>query len=393
MDGLPIPMRDREHAVAGSTARKGRYRRPWKAFVRRHMIFILVVILPTLIASLYYFGIAADQYESETEFLIYSSHGTGLPVGGLGQMLGIGDTSGSQTSETYSVIDYMQSHDAVAALNEKLNLVHIFRAPQADMLARLWWPHPSAERLLKYYRSMVTLTYKQNSGITTLDVHAFTPDDSYNIANMLLTLGEDRVNAYNDRVTADTIKVAQNEVALAQQRIEAAQTAITRFREDHGDLNPEVSGTSDMTLIAQLQAQLAQASAQLAQMHGLGQESPQMVASRNRIAALKQQIAVQNGTLVGSSDALAPVLADYQGMALKLQFAQQSYTAAQTALETAHEDAQKQQLFLIRVVQPNMPQMALFPHRVTIVVTVFVALLLAYGILWLMIAGVREHAV
>jgi capsular polysaccharide transport system permease protein len=168
---------------------------------------------------------------------------------------------------------------------------------------------------------------------------------------------------------------------------------MTAFRQRHGDLDPQLSGTADMSLIATLRGQLAQANAQLAQMQGLSPDSPQMEALRNRIGAITAQIAAQNALLTGQNGALAPVLAQYQDLALHLQFAQQSYTAAQTALEAANEDALKQKLFLIRVVEPNYPQTSLFPHRLTIIGTVFFTLLIAYGILWLLVAGVREHAI
>ena len=46
----------------------------------------------------------------------------------------------------------------------------------------------------------------------------------------------------------------------------------------------------------------------------------------------------------------------------------------------------------MRVVEPNLPQKALYPKRWTIVLSAFIGLLLAYGIGWLIMAGVREHA-
>ena len=39
-----------------------------------------------------------------------------------------------------------------------------------------------------------------------------------------------------------------------------------------------------------------------------------------------------------------------------------------------------------------MPQKALYPERGRILLTVLIALLLAYAIGWLIVAGVREHA-
>jgi capsular polysaccharide transport system permease protein len=360
---------------------------------RRHRGLFVFVLLPTLIAATYLFGWAADQYQSEAKFVIYSAQGGEAGLSGLGQVLGLGDAGGSTTSETFSVIAYMESLDAIQALDRTLNLTAIFRAPQADLLSRLWYAHPPAEKLLKYYDRKVVVTYQEETTITTLDVHAFTAQDAYNIANTLLALGEQRVNEYNNRITADTVKVANAEVELAEARIEQAEIAMTKFRQQYGDLDPQLSGTADMGLIATLSGQLAQSEAQLAQMQGLSPDSPQVEAVRNRIGAIRQQIAAQNSLLTGANGALAPVLAQYQELTLHLQFAQQSYTAAQTALTAANEEALKQKLFLVRVVEPNMPQVALFPQRLWIVATIFFTLLIAYGIIWLLVAGVREHAI
>jgi capsular polysaccharide transport system permease protein len=316
-----------------------------------------------------------------------------MQMGGISQMLGLGGGN-EGSSETFSVIDYMQSHDAVNALQKQLNLVSMFRRPGADPLFRLWWSNPSAETLLAYYERMVTITYREESGITELDVKAFRPQDAYLIANSLLAMGEDQVNAFNARLTTDTVKVAQDEVALAEARTESAEIDLTNFRLQHQDIDPTLSGTATMTLIAQLNAQIAQDQAQLAQMQGyLSPDSQQAVTLRNRIKALRDQIQSQTAALTGANGgALAPELPEYQVLEMKLQFAQQSYTSAENALVAANENAMKQQLFLIRVVSPSLPQEALYPKRFEIVLTVLVGLLVTYGIVWLLIAGVREHA-
>jgi capsular polysaccharide transport system permease protein len=63
-----------------------------------------------------------------------------------------------------------------------------------------------------------------------------------------------------------------------------------------------------------------------------------------------------------------------------------------TALENARLQALRQQLFVVKVVRPNLPERALFPRRTMMTATVFLALLLTYSIGWLIIAGMREHA-
>lgn len=395
MDGSPSPLLgiDRiDRYPQGRLSMRLRRSRMAK-LAGRYLGFLIFVVLPTLLAAIYYLGFAADQYQSEAKFVIYSSHGGGMQMGGLTQMLGIGAGSAPEQSETFSVIDYMKSHDAVTSLEKQMNLVQMFRDPKADPLSKLWSAHPRMERLVRYFDGMVNVQYDQDTGITTLSVHSFTPDDSYRIANTLLNLGEAEVNKYNDRMTADTVTVAQHEVNLATSRIEDVQNQITRFRVVHQDLDPELSGKADMTLIAQLDGQLAQTTAELAQLKNLSSDSPQVTTLKNRVAAIKSQIVAENSQLTGQSGALAPVLAKYQDLTTQLKFAQDAYTAAETALTTAQDDALKQQLFLVRVVSPNLPEISEFPRRWLIIGTIFGCLSLAYGVIWLLLAGVKEHAI
>ena len=60
-------------------------------------------------------------------------------------------------------------------------------------------------------------------------------------------------------------------------------------------------------------------------------------------------------------------------------------------LETARLDARRQQLFLERVVSPNLPDRALEPYGLLTVFIVFISTLVAYVIISLIIAGLREH--
>jgi len=61
-------------------------------------------------------------------------------------------------------------------------------------------------------------------------------------------------------------------------------------------------------------------------------------------------------------------------------------------LEEARLDAQRQKLFLETVARPNLPDYPLYPKRVLSFSLVLASCLLAYGIAWLLVASVREHA-
>ena len=91
------------------------------AWARRWLIGI--VVLPTLIAAVYLYGFASDQYESEAHFLVHSSDRPQIASTGAGAALSLLTGASSGHNEAMSVADYLTSHDAVAALRRGDHLV------------------------------------------------------------------------------------------------------------------------------------------------------------------------------------------------------------------------------------------------------------------------------
>lgn len=363
-----------------------------RGWVKKRRNFMLVVVLPTLLVALYYGLIASDQYESEAHFIVRQADSSPPVVSGVGQLLtAAGGMSGVQ-SESLSVGDYLSSHDAVGALRKRLDLVGAFNRSGIDLLSALDTDHPTAEGLLKYYRKHVDVKYNSDTGIVTLKVRAFRPIDSYSIVSTLLQLGEQRVNSLNLRGYKDTLAVAQQQLGEAEQAVAASQSRLTGFRQVGRDINPESTGQAQTQLVTRLREQLAQSRAQLSSMSSIGASSPQTVAMRERVAALAAQVGAEDSRLTGGSGAIASGLGNYEGLRLRQEFAAKRYESAAANLEKAREQARRQQLFVVRVVEPNMPEKALFPERMKIILTIFATLLVIYSIGWLIVAGVREHA-
>lgn len=367
-------------------------RRFWSATRAWRWPFLLV-ILPTLLVAGYYYLIASDQYESEAHFIVSSSSSDGLSTGGFGSLLGI-PTGGSSQGQIAAVTDYLQSHAAVEALSKNINLVAMFRRPEADALSRLSKAEPTPEEVLKYFRSMVKVHYDRDDGITSLTVHAFRPRDAQIIANRLLLLGEAQVNRMNQRRYQDAVAVAQKQVAIAEDRVAQIQSRMTDYRQGVRDIDPQSTGEAQIRLVSSLQAQLVSAQASLASMSDvISHSSPQYLATQRQIEALQRQIAAQSGELAGdSSSTVASHLGGYEDLRVQQEFAAKSYDAAAAALVKAQEEATRQQLYVDRVVDANLPVEALFPQRGRIVLITFIALCITYGIGWLILAGVREHA-
>lgn len=363
-------------------------------------LFLLLVLLPTLLVGAYYATYAADLYESEARFLVRGrSAGGGGAGGGAGGnavmagLMGGGAVMRPGAEEAQAVAKFVDSHDAVAGLRRTLDLVAIWRRPEADLLSMLWWAEPEAERLLRYYRRRVILEYDRETGVTTLRVLAFRPDDARQVAQEVLRLSEELVNTFSRRSIGDQIRVAQRDVEVAEGRVLAAREAVAAFREREQALDPTRSAAGALESIGRLEAALAQARAELQERRAfMRPDNPQIQMLNNRIAALQAQIAVERGRSTRGEEALTQQVAGYERLLLEREFADRQLASATASLEQARSDALRQSVFLMRVAEPHLPERALYPHAVFNTLSVFVSLTVLFGIGWLLIAGAREHA-
>lgn len=356
------------------------------------LLFLALVVLPTLAAGIYYAFLATDRYVAEARFVVRSASKSS--AGGLGMLL---QMSGAMRSndDTYAVQEYLLSRDAVAALEQKLPLREIFNRPEADFFAK--YPNfiygGSFEDLHKYYRTMVNSSYNSSMGIGRLTVQAFRPEDAQLVAEELLKASEQLVNRINERRSNDLIKSASAEVARAQQTLISIQLEITTFRNRELMLDPSRSSVILIELIGRLSQELAQARTQLAESTANSPTGPQVDTARRRVKALEDQIAAERDRVRNSSEGLAEKIASYDRLNLQREFAIRQLATSFATLEAARIDARRQQIYLERVVEPNKADLATMPTSLTNVSSIFAGGLISFLLIWLIVTGAREHSV
>jgi len=128
-----------------------------------------LVILPSLIAATYFYGIAASQFVSEARFVVSSRGSEGGVAASMRGMAGGafgGFGGGGASNETNSVRDFLTSLDAVMDAHGKLDLIAMWQRPEADWLSELWRTEP--ELLARFYNKMVTVSLDPSTNVTTL---------------------------------------------------------------------------------------------------------------------------------------------------------------------------------------------------------------------------------
>jgi capsular polysaccharide transport system permease protein len=220
---------------------------------------------------------------------------------------------------------------------------------------------------------------------------AFTAADAHAINVRLLDLGEALVNQINTRGRSDLIKYAQSEVDQAEARAKDAAAALAAFRNQRAVFDPERQSTLQLQSATKLQEELSTARGQLAQVQAAAPQNPQLPALRLRVQQIEADAGAANARVTGGSGSLTSKAADFERLALERSFADRQLAGALSALETARNDARRQQLYLERVVQANLPDLAMEPRRLRNVAATLVAGLLMWGVLSLLLAAVREH--
>jgi capsular polysaccharide transport system permease protein len=377
------------------------HRRTWSASGRRSfslgrwrvVLRVGLVLLPTLIAAAYYGVLATDRYVSEARFVIRTASKPGSMAGGLGALMQLVGMSRSQ-DDAYAVRDFLTSRDAMHELAARVDLGAIYRHQDADPLVR----YPSFlfrstdEGFYRYFQHRLTVLVNNSTGLTTLRVEAFRPEDAAKVAETLLDLGEGLVNKLNTRMQQDAVRVAAAEVTRAEQLRIDKQVAVTAFRNRELILDPAASSTMVVELIGKLSTELADVRTQIAEMESNSPSNPQLRSLHEQASAIEGQILTERGRVANNSDGLAEKIEQYERLMLEQEFAVQMLTQAMTGLELARIDARRQQLFLERVVEPGVPDEALMPERWRMVLTVFGFNVIGVGVLWLLVAGLSEHA-
>ncbi|MGY4830599.1 hypothetical protein ACVNIS_18655 [Sphaerotilaceae bacterium SBD11-9] len=372
-------------------ATKGRLPSLWRRVRRRFdNIFLITVLLPTLAAGVYYGLIASDVYISESRFVVRNPQRQQMT--GLGSLLQGSGFSRSQ-DDTYSVHDYVLSRDALHELDKQLQVRKAFASDRVDWFNRFPGPSPddSFEAFFRHYRKHVLVEYDTVSSITTLYVRAYTAQDARNINDLLLQMGERLVNNLNDRSRQDLIQVAQKEVQIAEERAKSAALGLSGYRSRQSVFDPDRQSALQLQGVARLQEELLGAEAQLAQLRMLSPANPQIPSLVSRIEVLRKTIAGESSKVAGGEGSFSNKSTAFDRLALEKLFAERQLATALAALETARNEAQRKQLYLERLVQPNLPDMALEPKRIRSILMVLVVGLVLWGVVGLVVASVKEH--
>lgn len=361
--------------------------------VARNRWFLVCVVLPVLLSTVYYFGVASDQFVSESRFAIKAPNQRGAQTSSFANLFQSTGLSGGQ-EQSNQVMDFVRSRSALMALEGDLQIKLVYGRGGIDFMSRfpLPWQQSAFEDLFKYYRDKIDISRDNDTGLVVLRTTAFSPEDAFAINSLLLRQSEKLVNELNENARTKAISEAESRVAEAQIRVNASLQAMADYRNQSQLVEPLKEATGVVEIANALIVERASLEAQLSTLRQMTPDHPSISVLQEQIASLTREINRQTARLVGSGNTISRKLPNYEALVLEQELASELLLLAQTTLESARNDALKQQYYLERVVDPNTPDLPEYPKSLRTVLTIFGFALCLYFIAWMFVVGILEHA-
>ena len=391
----PVPVRPEQKPkvvpppTARQPARSARFR------LRHNLIllsFVTVVIIPPILAALYLWMFAADQYNSKVGFSVRLEESSSA----LNILSGLTGISGSSSSDTDILFEYVKSQRLVAEVDKDLNLRAMWSKPAVDPVFALG-SDASIEELVDYWNTMVHLTRGTSAGLLEIEVRAFSPEDAHQITTVLLAKSSAMINQLSSIAREDSIRYAREDLDEALERLKSAREAVTRFRNVNQIVNPELDLQTQAGLLATLQTQQAEALIEIdllretvrADDHRLVQAERRLQVIEKRIEAERSKMGVTAGP--GQERAFADIVGEYERLTVEREFAEQTYVTALASYDGALAEARRQSRYLAAYMEPTLAQTALYPKRDTILIMLTMFLFLGWCIAVLIYYSARDR--
>jgi len=352
----------------------------------------MLVVLPSALAAVYLWTRAADQYVSRVGFAVRTEE-TSSPLDFLS---GLTSFSGSSSTDTDILFEFLQSQKLVSDLDSELDLRGIWSKPENDPVFS-FDTQGTIEDLTEYWDRMVKLSYGAGSGLIEVEVRAFEPGDATNLTTSLLERSSIMINNLSAIAREDAIKYAREELDSSLDRLKNARAVVTQFRNENQIIDPELDIQSQSGLLAKLQEQQAQTLIDIDLLNATSrQNDPRLLQEERRLEMIEARIDDQRakfgiGGGQAGNTAYAEIVGDFERLVVDREFAEKSYVTALAAYDGALAESRRKNRYLAAYMEPTRAERAEHPERLTILGLFSLFLFLIWSVLVLVGYSLKDR--
>lgn len=366
--------------------------------------FLICVIAPLVATWFYITQVATQQYSASFSYVMQGSGGSAGTANSDGTVSTSPTSAGASMAEmmvaNFMVSDYLSSPQAITDIEQKLDLRAMFSQSRIDRLARL--PEDaSQETLARYWQGQISTNFDMMTGLTTVTIRAFSPEDAQALAAEMVVLSENLINELNLRPLADSVTFLEGQVAASVKRLQAARDAVQAFRSKYLSIDPAAEASMTDLLVGKLTDQYVSVTTQIAVLSSqLTEDAPSVTQLERQAAAIadeivkaRQRVAQSSAELsnISSPASYAAQLQEFQNLQLELTIATSNYQSTEAALNAAKQRLSQQHFYVLTYVQPSAPQTSNYPDLFRALVIVLAVSLCFWIVSTLVALSLRDH--
>ncbi|GAC1553159.1 MAG: hypothetical protein NVS2B5_11360 [Beijerinckiaceae bacterium] len=359
---------------------------------------LICVVLPSICYFFYGAFFESSEYVAEARLTVRAAQEQKQSISSeamsvISKITGSGGQSSVQDS--FIVQNYIKSRSIIADIGGRDYLENIYARQDVDYFSRLR-KDADLEDLWKYWKTKIKVSIDTLSGIITLQVQAYTPEDALKTAQGIVDLSENLVNDISKRSRSDAVERAESEVKLFSEKLAQARRRLLEFRNQNVLIDPLARAKSVGEMIGQLTLERLQIDNNLKSLSGvLSIDSPSQRLQTIRLEAIDKQITAleQKLTDAKGNESVSAQLGTYEQLELNEKFAERMYSISQASYERARQEREKQLLYLVVVVRPTTPESATYPQVTLTTSLFFSSLLILWGIVALLVAAIKDQAI
>ncbi len=380
---------------------------PWRAIT-----LFIVAVVPTLIVAWYMVFVARNQYISEFRFNLRAASAIARAEDALSS-LGAGGMNPAVIWDSNVVVQYIKSEEVVRMLENTVGFRAIYSRTDADYFHRL--PKDATfEEMTDYWKGVVDPFFDMTTGVISVKVRAFTPEDALKVSNAVLKGAESVVNDMSQRSRKDAYAQSEQEVRSAEDKLREIEIKVRDFRNKSQVIDPGKQTEIDMQLQGRQTEQLGELKARYDVLKQyLAPTAPSIQLLKSQIDAMETLINSGQRQLTaptqpptndasrtsakpapldaGKSNIRSMVISEYQALIVEEGFREKMYAYAQESMQKARMEADRQQVYLNAFVFPRLPEDSRYPLRIKTVALTFVAAFVVWLLGLLLFYGVRDH--
>ncbi|NTF11075.1 hypothetical protein G6L37_34280 [Agrobacterium rubi] len=377
-------------------ANSNSYERGSRWFNKTNSLFIFVII-PGIIAGIYYFLFASGQYISESRMVVRTigvSEQFDTSEKRDGRSIIGGD---SLTQDSYIVANYIQSPQIVRLLDERIRLHDMFSRADVDYFSRLP-KNARFEDLHKFWTRQVDTYVDGPSGIIILTIRAFSPEDAVKISKAALQAADEMIDTISEKAKHDLIQRGENDVTLALAAYREALDGLREYQNKTGILDPLASAKMSNTIIAKLTEQKLTLTVSLNSLAAAGADNTAKGRELTRsIKAIDDQIRLRQDSVAGATPSdgvqISSSMAEFSRLETQRIVTQALYESTVRNLDTAKSTALKRTTFISVFSDAHIPEGSRYPDRFSqwiIIVGGLLTLWMTGTLIWM---SIEDHRV